>query len=59
MGNTKVVAKGDDVIVTGMVWTDVTQTTAEIELKTKVKNKDHRVFLDGIYKYSKSKGIEK
>jgi len=24
-----------------------------------VKNKDHRVFLDGIYKYSKSKGIEK
>jgi len=28
-------------------------------LKTKVKNKDHRVFLDGIYKYSKSKGIEK
>src|SRR3989344_126823 len=24
-----------------------------------VKNKDHRVFLDGIYIYSKSKGIEK
>jgi len=58
-GNTKVVTKGDDVIVTGMVLTDVTQTAAEIELKTKVKNKDHRVFLDGIYKYSKSKGIEK
>ena len=58
-GNTKVVAKGDDVIITGMVLTDVTQTAAEIELKTKVKNKDHRVFLDGIYKYSKSKGIEK
>ena len=58
-GNTKVVTKGDDVIVTGMVLTDVTQTVAEIELKTKVKNKDHRVFLDGIYKYTKSKGIEK
>ena len=58
-GNTKVVTKGDDLIITGMVLTDVTQTTAEIELKTKVKNKDHRVFLDGIYKYSKSKGIEK
>ena len=42
-----------------MVLTDVTQTVAEIELKTKVKNKDHRVFLDGIYKYTKSKGIEK
>ena len=26
---------------------------------TKVKNKDHRVFLDGIYRYFKSKGIEK
>ena len=49
----------DDIIITGMVLTDVTQTTAEIELKTKVKNKDHRVFLDGIYKYSQSKGIEK
>ena len=58
-GNTKVVTKGDDVIITGMVLTDVTQTAAEIELKTKVKNKDHRVFLDGIYKYHKSKGIEK
>ncbi len=58
-GGTKVVAKGDDVIITGMVLTDVTQTAAEIELKTKVKNKDHRVFLDGIYKYFKSKGIEK
>ena len=58
-GNTKVVTKGDDIIITGRVLTDVTQTTAEIELKTKVKNKDHRVFLDGIYNYSKSKGIEK
>ena len=27
--------------------------------KTKVKNKDHRVFLDGIYSYNKEKGIEK
>lgn len=58
-GNTKVVAKGDDLILTGSVLTDVSQTAAEIELKTKVKGKDHRVFLDGIYIYSKSKGIEK
>ena len=47
-GETKVIPK-----------TDVTQTAAEIELKTKIKNKDHRVFLDGIYRYSKSEGIEK
>ena len=59
MGKHQSCSQGDDVIVTGIVWTDVTQTTAEIELKTKVKNKDHRVFLDGIYKYSKSTGIEK
>ena len=58
-GDTKVVPKGDDVIITGPVLTDVSQTAAIIQLKSKVKNKDHRVFLDGIYRYSKSKGIEK
>lgn len=59
VGNTKVIPKGEDVILTGEVWTDITQTAANIELKTKVKNKDHRVFLDGIYIYDKKKGIEK
>ena len=59
VGNTKVVPKGEDVILTGEVWTDITQTAANIELKTKVKNKDHRVFLDGIYVFEKKKGIEK
>jgi len=59
VGNTKVIPKGEDVILTGEVWTDITQTAANIELKSKVKNKDHRVFLDGIYVYQKEKGIEK
>jgi len=59
VGNTKIVPKGEDVILTGEVWTDITQTAANIELKTKVKNKDHRVFLDGIYVYEKKKGMEK
>jgi len=58
-GNTNVAVNGDDVIVSGPVLTDVSQTAANIQLKSKVKNKDHRVFLDGIYNYSKSKGIEK
>ena len=58
-GKSKVTPKGDDLIITGPVLTDVTQTAAEIQSKSKVKNKDHRVFLDGIYRYSKSKGIEK
>ncbi|MDH3489124.1 MAG: 50S ribosomal protein L6 [Nitrosopumilus sp.] len=59
VGNTKVVPKGEDVILTGEVWTDITQTAANIELKTKVKNKDHRVFLDGVYTFDKKKGLEK
>ena len=58
-GETKVVSKGDDIIITGHVLTDVSQTAAEIENKSRVKNKDHRVFLDGIYKFEKKKGIEK
>lgn len=59
VGNTKVVPAGEDVVLTGEVLTDVTQTAANIQLKTRVKNKDHRVFLDGIYVYEKKKGIEK
>jgi len=59
LGNTKVIPKGDDVTVSGPVLTDVTQTAANIQQNTIVKNKDHRVFLDGIYIKSKTKGIEK
>ena len=51
VGSTKVEPKGEDVIITGHVLTDVTQTAANIQLKTRIKNKDHRVFLDGIYRY--------
>jgi large subunit ribosomal protein L6 len=57
-GETKVVPKGDDVIITGHVLTDVSQTAAEIENGSRVKNKDHRVFLDGVYKFEKKNGIE-
>ena len=58
-GDTTVIAKGDDVIISGPVLTDVSQTAANVQQNSKVKNKDHRVFLDGIYRYSESKGIEK
>ena len=58
-GDTKVVTKGDDVVLTGPVLTDVSQTAASLQQNTKVKNKDHRVFLDGIYLFEKSNGIEK
>ena len=59
VGNTKVVPKGEDIVITGEVWNDVTKTSANIELSTKVKNKDHRVFLDGVYIYEKKKGLDK
>ncbi|MDE1762806.1 MAG: 50S ribosomal protein L6 [Thaumarchaeota archaeon] len=58
-GDTKVVAKGDDVLITGSVLTDVSQTAASLQQNTKVKNKDSRVFLDGIYLFEKHDGIEK
>ncbi len=56
-GSVKVEPKGDDVVVSGFVLTDVTQTVANIQLSTRIKNKDHRVFLDGIYAYDKQKGL--
>ena len=58
-GDTKVAVKGDDVILTGPVLTDVSQTAASLQQNTKVKNKDHRVFLDGIYLFEKHPGVEK
>ncbi len=59
VGDTKVTPKGEDVFVTGPVLTDVTQTAANIQQKTKIRNKDQRVFLDGIFVFEKTKGIEK
>lgn len=58
-GQTKVVVKGDDITLTGPVLSEVSQSAAEIVQKSKIKDKDHRVFLDGIYINSKDKGIEK
>ena len=51
---TKVVVQGDDILVTGPNIESVSQTAANVESSTKIKNKDSRVFLDGVYIYSKS-----
>jgi len=59
VGKVEVKAKGDDIIITGMNLEEVAQTAANIEQATTVKNKDPRVFLDGIYVYEKTEGIEK
>ena len=51
--DTKVTVQGEDVIVTGPNIETVSQTAANLELATRIKNKDSRVFLDGVYIYSK------
>lgn len=45
--------KGDDIIVTGNDIEAVAQTAANIQEATKIRNKDLRKFLDGIYVYHK------
>jgi large subunit ribosomal protein L6 len=57
MGDVKVNVKGDDVIVQGVNIEDVSQTAANIEQATRVKKKDPRKFLDGIYIYEKLDGM--
>jgi len=47
--NVKVEIKGENIILTAMDKEKVGQTAANIERATKVKNRDIRVFQDGIY----------
>jgi large subunit ribosomal protein L6 len=55
---TKVSVVGEDVVIQGPSLEDVSQTAANIELSTKTKGKDQRVFLDGLYIYSKEQGMQ-
>ena len=57
VGNTEVSVKGDDILVRGTNIEQVSQTAANVEQATKVKEKDPRKFLDGIYVYEKLEGI--
>jgi len=58
MGDAQVKVRSEDVIVQGINLEDVSQTAANIEQATKVKRKDPRVFLDGIYVYERGEGME-
>jgi len=58
IGDVKVKIQSEDIIVEGVNLEDVSQTAANIEQATKVKNKDPRVFLDGIYVFERNEGIE-
>jgi large subunit ribosomal protein L6 len=57
-GDVEVKVLSEDIIIQGINLEDVSQTAANIEQATKVKKKDPRVFLDGIYIYERSEGME-
>jgi large subunit ribosomal protein L6 len=56
-GNVKVKIETDDIIVEGANLEEVSQTAANIEQATRVRNKDPRVFLDGIFVYERNEGM--
>ena len=58
VGDAQIKVQSEDVIVQGINLEDISQTAANIEQGTKVKKKDPRVFLDGIYVYERSEGTE-
>lgn len=45
--------QGDEIIIEGVDVEHVAQTAANIELVTKVRDKDRRIFVDGIYIYER------
>jgi large subunit ribosomal protein L6 len=57
LGDVKIKVEAEDVIVEGVDLEDVSQTAANIEQATRVRRKDPRVFLDGIYVYERNEGF--
>ena len=57
VGSAKLKVVGDEIHVQGSNLSDVSQTAANIQTATKIKDKDQRVFLDGIYIFEKSVGM--
>ena len=57
VGAAKVKVVGDELHVQGSNLNDVSQTAANIQTATRIKDKDQRVFLDGIYIFEKSVGM--
>ena len=53
VGNAKVDVKGQDITITGIDIEEVSQTAANLVLKTNVGRRDIRVFNDGIFLVSK------
>lgn len=53
VGDARIRIEGEDVVVEGIDLDEVAQTAANIQQATKIRRKDLRKFLDGIYVYSK------
>jgi large subunit ribosomal protein L6 len=49
VGSTKIEIKGQNVRIYGTSLDDVTQTAGNIRLRCKMRNKDIRIFQDGLY----------
>jgi large subunit ribosomal protein L6 len=58
IGNVQVKIQSEDVIIQGINLEEVSQTAANIEQATKVRRKDPRIFLDGLYVYERAEGME-
>jgi large subunit ribosomal protein L6 len=57
LGDVKVKIEPDDVSISGINLEEVSQTAANIEQVTRVRGKDVRVFLDGLYVYERNEGM--
>jgi large subunit ribosomal protein L6 len=57
IGEVKVKIEAEDIILSGTNLEQVSQTAANIEQATRVRRKDPRVFLDGIYVYERNEGM--
>jgi len=58
LGDVKVKVEAEDIVVQGSNLEDVSQTSANIETATRVRRKDPRVFLDGLYVYERNEGMD-
>ncbi len=51
----KVSTEGDDITIKGTSLEQIGQTAANVEQATRIKRKDQRIFLDGVYVYEKKR----
>jgi large subunit ribosomal protein L6 len=58
IGNAQIKIQGEDILVQGIDVEEVSQTAANIEQATRVKRKDPRIFLDGLYVYERTEGVD-